>query len=162
MGPLQGQLLFRHVGQQFGLHLGGLLEQFPALDKMHFKCIHIFGYHPIDDVFQADTSILRHQEKVKEGAQLVVIGTRGVGPSLIIACGHINLMEPNSEPLDGGYTVDVDILCPQLFIMEVRLQWRQLCLHNQRQHQCTHAQRGASRSEVKLGDGETQHIGEVY
>ena len=46
--------------------------------------------------------------------------------------------------------------------MEIRLQWRQLCLHSLRQHRGTHAQRVASRSEVKLGDGETQHIGEVY
>ena len=71
-------------------------------------------------------------------------------------------MEPDSEPLDSGYTEDADVLCPQLLIIEIHLQWRQLCLHNLWQHWGAHAQRGASRSEVKLGDGETQHIGEVY
>ena len=92
----------------------------------------------------------------------MVIGTRGVGPALIITRGHIDPMEPNSEPLDGGYTVDADILCLQLSLMEIGLQWWQLCLHNWQQHWCTHAQRGACRSEVKLEDGETQYIGEVY
>ena len=56
----------------------------------------------------------------------------------------------------------MDILCPQLLIVEICIQWRQLCLQNLWQHQGAHAQRGACRSEVKLGDGETQHIGEVY
>ena len=108
------------------------------------------------------TCILQHQEIIKEGAQLVVIGTRGVGPRLVILHGHINPMEPGSEPLDSGFTEDADILHPLLLILEIHLQWRQLCLHNLQQHWGAHAQRGASRSEVKLGNGETQHIGEVY
>ena len=73
-------------------------------------------------MFQANTSILQHQEKVKEGTQLVVHGTRGVGPSLVIMRGHIDPVEPDSELLDGGYTVDADVLCPQLLIMEICLQ----------------------------------------
>ena len=150
------------MGQQFGLCLGGLLEQFLALVEMHFKCVHILSHYPVDDVFQADTGILWHQEIVEEGTQLVVIGTRGVGPSLVIMCGYIDPMEPDSEPLDSSYTEDADVLCPQLLIMEICLQWRQLCLHNWWQHQGTHAQRGASGSEVKLSDGEAQHIEEVY
>ena len=162
MALLQGQLLFHHTGQQLGLCLGGLLEQFLALDEMHFKCVHIFGYYLVDDMFQADTGILQHQEIVKEGAQLVVIRTRGVGPSLIITHGHIDPMEPDSEPLDSGYTEDADVLCPQLLITEICLQWRELCLHNWQQHRDTHARGGASGSEVKLSDGEAQHIGEVY
>ena len=162
MALFQGQLLFRYVSQQFGLCLGGLLEQFPALDETYFKGVHIFGHYPADDVLQTDTRVLWHQEIIEEGAQLVIIITRGVDPSLIVSHGHIDPMEPDSELLDSGLTEDVNILCPQLSIVEIRLQWRQLCLHNWWQHRGAHAQRGASRSEVKLSNGETQHIGEVH
>ena len=92
----------------------------------------------------------------------MILGARGVGPGLVVMCGHVDPVEPNSEPLDGSYTADVDVLCLQLSLMEIILQWWQFSLHNQQQHQCAHAQRGACRSEVKLGDGETQHVGEVY
>ena len=92
----------------------------------------------------------------------MIMGTRGVGPSLIVSCGHVNPMEPNSKPLDSGYTVDADVLGPQLLFMDVILQWWQLSLHNQWQHWGTHAWRGACGSEMKLRDGDTQHIGEVY
>ena len=92
----------------------------------------------------------------------MIIVTRGVGPSLIVSHGHIDPMEPGSELLDSGFTEDADILRPQLSFMEIHLQWRQLCLHNRWQHRGAHSWRGASRSEVKLSDGETQHIGEVH
>ena len=92
----------------------------------------------------------------------MVIGTGRVGPGLVVSCGHIDPMEPNSKPLDGSYTADVDILCLQLPFMEIILQQWQLCLHNRRQYQCTHARRGACGSEVKLGDGKAQYVGEVY
>ena len=87
---LQDHLLFHQMGQQFGLGLRGLLEQLLALDETHFKCVHIFSHHPIDDMLQADTGVLRHQEKVEEGAQLVVIGTRGVSPGLTMAAEAIS------------------------------------------------------------------------
>ena len=135
----QSQLLFCYASQQFGLCLGGLLEQFPALDETYFKGVHIFGHYPADDVLQTDTRVLRHQEIIKEGAQLVIIVTRGVGPSLVVLHSHIDLMEPGSESLDSGFTEDVDILHPLLLIVEIRLQWRQLCLHNRWQHQGAHA-----------------------
>ena len=77
---------------------------------MHLECIHILGNHPIDDVPQTDTSVLQHQKKIKEGAQLMIAGTRGVGPALIESCGHVDPVEPSSEPLNGGYTADVDVL----------------------------------------------------
>ena len=70
-------------------------------------------------------------------------------------------MEPNSELLDGSYSVDTDILCLQLPFMEIILQQWQLCLHNRRQYWHTHARRGACKSEVKLGDGKAQYVGEV-
>ena len=162
MALFQGQLLFHYMSQQFGLCLGGLLEQFPALDKTHFKGVHIFSHYPADDVLQTDTRILRHQEIIEEGTQLVIIITSGVCPSLVVSHGHINPMEPGSESLDSGFTEDADILRPQLLIVEIHLQWRQLCLHNLWQHWGAHARRGASRSEVKLSNGETQHIGEVH
>ena len=84
----------------------------------------------------------------------MVIRAGRVGPGLVVSCGHIDPMEPNSEPLDGSYTVDAD--------MEIILQWWQLCLHNWRQYQHAHARRGACGSEVKLGDGKAQYVGEVY
>ena len=59
---------------------------------------------------QTDAGILQHQEKVEEGARLVVMGGGGVGPGLIVSCHHVNSIEPNSEPLDGGYTADMDVL----------------------------------------------------
>ena len=111
---------------------------------------------------QTDASVLRHQKKIEEGAQLVIMGTRGVGPSLIVLCGHVDPMEPNSKPLDGGYTADTDVLGLQLLFMDVILQWWQLSLHNWWQHWGAHARRGACESEMKLRDGDTQHIGEVY
>ena len=92
----------------------------------------------------------------------MVIGAGRVGPGLIVSRGHIDPMEPNSEPLDGSYTADVDILCLQLPFMEIILQWWQLCLHNWWQYQHAHARRGACGSEVKLGDGKAQYVGEVY
>ena len=92
----------------------------------------------------------------------MVIRAGRVGPGLIVSCGHINPMEPNSEPLDGSYTADMDILCLQLPFMEIILQWWQLCLHNQGQYRHAHARRGACGNEVKLGDGKAQYIGEVY
>ena len=92
----------------------------------------------------------------------MVIRAGRVGPGLVVTRGHVNLMEPNSEPLNGGYTVNADILCLQLPLTEIILQRWQLCLHNWWQHWCTHAQRGICGGEVKLGDGETQYIGEVY
>ena len=102
MALFQGQLLFHHTGQQFGLCFGGLLEQFLALDKTHFKGIHIFGHYPVDDMSQTDTCILWHQKIGEEGTQLVVIRTRGVGPSLVILHSDIDPMEPGSELLDYG------------------------------------------------------------
>ena len=92
----------------------------------------------------------------------MVIRAGRVGPGLIVSHGHIDPMEPNSEPLDGSYTADVDILCLQLPFMEIILQWWQLCLHNWWQYRHAHARRGACGSEVKLRDGKAQYIGEVY
>ena len=77
---------------------------------MHLKCIHVLGNHPIKNVPQTDASVLRHQKKIKEGAQLMIVGARGVGPGLIESCGHVDPVEPSSEPLNGGYTVDADVL----------------------------------------------------
>ena len=77
---------------------------------MHLECIHVLGNHPIDDVPQTNASVLRHQKKIEEGTQLMVMGARGVGPGLIESCGHVNLVEPSSKPLNGGYTVDADVL----------------------------------------------------
>ena len=107
-------------------------------------------------------SVLRHQKKIEEGTQLVIMGTRGVRPSLIVSCGHVDPMEPNSKLLDGGYTADTDVLGLQLLFMDIILQWWQLGLHNWWQHWGAHAHRGACGSEMKLRDGDTQHIGEVY
>ena len=92
----------------------------------------------------------------------MIMGTRGVGPSLVVSCSHVDPMEPNSKPLDGGYTVDTDVLGLQLLFMDVILQWWQLSLHNRWQHWGTHAWRGACGNEMKLRDGDTQHIEEVY
>ena len=64
----------------------------------------------INDVPQTDASVLRHQKKIEEGTQLMVVGARGVGPGLIELCGHVNPVEPSSKPLNGSYTADVDVL----------------------------------------------------
>ena len=40
----------------------------------------------------------------------MIMGAKRVGPGLIVTCGHVDLVEPNSEPLDGGYTADADVL----------------------------------------------------
>ena len=40
----------------------------------------------------------------------MIVGARGVGPGLIELCGHVNPVEPSSELLNGGYTVDADVL----------------------------------------------------
>ena len=77
---------------------------------MHLECIHVLDNHPIDDVPQTDASVLWHQKKIEEGAQLMIAGARGVGPGLIESCGHVDLVEPGSEPLNGAYTADVDVL----------------------------------------------------
>ena len=92
----------------------------------------------------------------------MVIRAGRVDPGLVVSHGQVNPMEPNSEPLDGSYTADTDILCLQLSFMEIILQQWQLCLHNRRQYRHAHARRGACESEVKLGDGKAQYIGEVY
>ena len=81
MALFQSQLLFHYMSQQFGLCFGGLFEQFPALDKTYFKGIYIFGHYLANDVLQTDTRVLQHQEIIEEGAQLVIIVTRGIGPS---------------------------------------------------------------------------------
>ena len=77
---------------------------------MHLKCIHVLSNHPIDDVPPTDASVLRHQKKIEEGAQLMIVGARGVGPGLIESCGHVDPVEPSSKPLNGGYTADTDVL----------------------------------------------------
>ena len=77
---------------------------------MHLQCIHILSHHLIHYVPQTDTSVLWHQKKIEEGAQLVIMGTRGVGSGLVVSCGHVDPVEPNSKPLDGGYTADMDVL----------------------------------------------------
>ena len=90
---------------------------------MHLECIHVLGNHPIKDVPQTDTSVLQHQEKIEEGAQLMIVGARGSGPGLIESCGHVDLVEPSSKPLNGGCTADADVLRPQFILMEIILQW---------------------------------------
>ena len=90
---------------------------------MHLECIHILGNHPINDVPQTDASVLWHQKKIEEGAQLMITGARGVGPGLIELCGHVDPVEPGSELLNGGYIVYADVLRPQFVLMEIILQW---------------------------------------
>ena len=53
----------------------------------------------------------------------MIVGARGDGPGLIESCGHVNPVEPGSEPLNGSYTVDTDVLRPQFVLMEIILQW---------------------------------------
>ena len=53
----------------------------------------------------------------------MIAGARGVGPGLIESCGHVDPVEPSSEPLNGSYTVDVDVLQLQFVLMEIILQW---------------------------------------
>ena len=90
---------------------------------MHLECIHVLSNHLIDDVPQTDASVLRYPKKIEEGIQLVIVGARGVSPGLIESCGHVNPVEPSSEPLNGGYTADADVLRHQFFLMEIILQW---------------------------------------
>ena len=52
----------------------------------------------------------------------MIAGVRGVGPGLIELCGHVNPVEPSSEPLNGGYTVHADVLGLQFVLMEIILQ----------------------------------------
>ena len=88
---------------------------------MHLECIHVLSNHLIDDVPQTDVSVLRHQKKIEEGAQLMIVGVRG--PDLIESCGHVDPVEPSSEPLNGSYTADTDVLRLQFVLMEIILQW---------------------------------------
>ena len=53
----------------------------------------------------------------------MIVGARGVGPGLIESCGHVDLVEPSSELLNGGYTADADVLQLQFVLMEIILQW---------------------------------------
>ena len=53
----------------------------------------------------------------------MIAGARGVGPGLIESCGHVDPVEPSSEPLIGGYTTDTDVLRLQFVLMEIILQW---------------------------------------
>ena len=90
---------------------------------MHLERIHVLDNHLINDVPQTDASVLWHQKKIQEGAQLMIAGARGVGPGLIESCGHVDPVEQGSKLLNGSYTVDTDVLQLQFVLMEIILQW---------------------------------------